>query len=43
MQTDLAITQKEIDVIVLNKPYSIKTAQTLNGIKLIWTTDALKI
>ncbi|GAA9267720.1 hypothetical protein HpHA227_03990 [Helicobacter pylori] len=43
VQTDLAITQKEIDVIVLNKPYSIKTAQTLNGIKLIWTTDALKI
>ncbi|WQU89555.1 ThaI family type II restriction endonuclease [Helicobacter pylori] len=43
VQTDLAITQKEIDVIVLNKPYSIKTAQTLNGIKLIWTTDVLKI
>ncbi|GAA9571541.1 hypothetical protein HpHA50_27660 [Helicobacter pylori] len=35
VQTDLAITQKEVDVIVLNKPYSIKTAQTLNGIKLI--------
>ncbi|GAA7185804.1 hypothetical protein HpCS39_14900 [Helicobacter pylori] len=43
VQTDLTITQKEIDAIVLNKPYSIKTAQTLNGIKLIWTTDALKI
>ncbi|KFH29402.1 ThaI family type II restriction endonuclease [Helicobacter pylori] len=43
VQTDLVITQKEIDVIVLNKPYSIKTAQTLNGIKLIWTTDVLKI
>ncbi|ANH47570.1 ThaI family type II restriction endonuclease [Helicobacter pylori] len=43
VQTDLAITQKEIDVIVLNKPYSIKTAQTLNSIKLIWTTDTLKI
>ncbi|WP_104712110.1 ThaI family type II restriction endonuclease [Helicobacter cetorum] len=42
VQTDLAITQKEIDVIVLNKPYSIKTAQTLSSIKLIWTTDALK-
>ncbi|GAA9349329.1 hypothetical protein TH0599_14590 [Helicobacter pylori] len=43
VQTDLTITQKEIDAIVLNKPYSIKTAQTLNGIKLIWTTDVLKI
>jgi hypothetical protein len=40
--TDLPITQSEVDVIVLGRPLSIKTAtgSSFHNVKLIWTVDA---
>lgn len=44
VETDLPITEPEIDVKVFNKPISIKTitGKSLSGVKLIWTVDAQK-
>ena len=42
IETDIPITQREIDVKLFNNPISIKTAtgKNPNGLKLIWTVDA---
>lgn len=42
VETDIPITQSEVDVRVYNEPISIKTitAKQLRGIKLSWTVDA---
>ena len=44
VRTDIPITEKEIDVIVFDKPISIKTFtnKQIVGVKLIWTVDAQK-
>jgi len=44
VETDIPITETEVDVKVYNKPISIKTITGANptGIKLIWTVDAEK-
>ncbi len=44
VKTDIRITEKETDVIVFDKPISIKTFtnKKIVGVKLIWTVDALK-
>jgi hypothetical protein len=43
VNTDIPITEKEIDVKVFNRPISIKTktGRSLSGIKIIWTVDAI--
>jgi hypothetical protein len=45
VKTDIGITQAETDVIVFNKPVSIKTitGKKAKGIKLIWTVDLKKV
>lgn len=43
VKTDLPITEAETDVILYEKPISIKTISgNLGGVKLIWTVDAKK-
>ena len=44
VETDIPITEAEVDVVVFGEPVSIKTitAKKLGGIKLIWTVDAQK-
>lgn len=43
VKTDIPITKPEIDVILFEKPISIKTITgNLGGVKLIWTVDAKK-
>jgi hypothetical protein len=44
IDTDIAITEPEIDVKVFGNPVSIKTisGRSLMGIKLIWTVDSTK-
>lgn len=44
VKTNIAVTEKETDVIVFNKPISIKTFtnKKVIGVKLIWTVDAQK-
>lgn len=44
VETDLPITEPEIDVKVFNKPVFIKTitGKNFSGVKLIWTVDAQK-
>ena len=44
IKTNISITEKETDVIVFNKPISIKTvtSKKVIGVKLIWTVDAKK-
>ncbi len=43
VQTDIPITESEVDVEVFENPISIKTISGKNsGIKLIWTVDAEK-
>lgn len=45
VQTEIPITEAEVDVIVFNNPISIKTitGKNFNGVKLIWTVDKLKV
>lgn len=45
VKTDIPITEKETDVIVFDKPVSIKTVtnKKVVGVKLIWTVDAQKV
>ncbi|MEK7497596.1 MAG: ThaI family type II restriction endonuclease [Patescibacteria group bacterium] len=44
VKTDLPITEPETDVILYEKPISIKTVSgNLGGVKLIWTVDAKKV
>ncbi len=43
VETDVPITEPETDVILYEKPVSIKTISgNLGGVKLIWTVDAKK-
>ncbi len=44
VETELAITEPELDVKLYGNPISIKTItdSKIRGIKLIWTVDALK-
>jgi hypothetical protein len=44
VETDIPITEPEVDVKLFGKPISIKTitGATLSGVKLIWTVDAQK-
>lgn len=43
VKTDIPITKSETDVILFDKPISIKTVTgNLVGVKLIWTVDAQK-
>lgn len=42
VDTDIPITEPEVDVKLFGKPISIKTITGLGGIKLIWTVDAKK-
>ena len=44
VNTKIPINKKEVDVIVFNKPISIKTilGKTIKNIKLIWTVDYKK-
>lgn len=41
VKTDIPITQQEVDVLLFEKPISIKTIsdKNLTGVKLIWTVD----
>lgn len=43
VDTDIPITEPEMDVVVLGKPLSIKTITGWGGIKVIWTVDAQKV
>lgn len=44
VKIDIPITAKEVDLIVMNQPISIKTVtgKKINGVKLIWTVDQEK-
>ena len=44
VETEIPITEPEVDVKLFGKPISIKTitGKRLNGVKLIWTVDAQK-
>ena len=44
VETEIPITESEVDVKVFRKPISIKTitGKNLGGVKLIWTVDAEK-
>ncbi len=44
VQTEIPITEPEVDVILFEKPVSIKTitGKTFGGVKLVWTVDAKK-
>ncbi|MDX2048073.1 MAG: ThaI family type II restriction endonuclease [Chitinophagaceae bacterium] len=44
VKTDIPITEAETDILLYNKPISIKTitGKNFGGIKLIWTVDAQK-
>lgn len=44
VQTEIPITEAEVDVRVFNRPISIKTITRKNfgGVKLIWTVDKVK-
>ena len=44
VETEISITEPEVDVKLFNKPISIKTitGKSLSGVKLIWTVDAQK-
>lgn len=44
VKSDIPITESEVDVLLYNKPISIKTisGKKFGGIKLIWTVDSQK-
>lgn len=42
VDTDVPITEREIDVRVFGHPISIKTITGMGGVKIIWTVDAQK-
>lgn len=44
VETNIGITEPEVDVKLFNKPISIKTiTKKLSGVKLIWTVDYKKV
>jgi hypothetical protein len=42
VETNIAITEPEVDVKLFGQPISIKTITGLGGLKIIWTVDAQK-
>jgi len=42
VDTNIPITEREIDVKLFGQPISIKTVTALGGVKIIWTVDAKK-
>ena len=44
VQTDILITEPEVDVKLFGRPISVKTimGRGLSGVKLVWTVDAQK-
>lgn len=42
VETELPITEPEVDVKLFGQPVSIKTITGLGGVKIIWTVDAQK-
>lgn len=42
VETEIPITEPEVDVKVFGEPVSIKTVTKNGGIKAVWTVDALK-
>lgn len=42
VETNIAITEPEVDVKLFGQPISIKTITGLGGVKIIWTVDAQK-
>jgi len=42
VETDIPITEPEVDVKLFGKPINIKTITGLGGVKIIWTVDAQK-
>lgn len=42
VDTEISITEPEVDVELLGHPVSIKTITGLGGVKVIWTVDAQK-
>jgi len=43
VETEIPITEKEIDVKLFGHPISIKTITGMGGVKVIWTVDAQKV
>lgn len=43
VETNIPITEPEVDVKLFNQPISIKTITGNNGVKLIWTVDREKV
>lgn len=43
VETDIPITEREIDVKLFGYPISIKTITGMGGVKIIWTVDAQKV
>lgn len=42
VETDIPITEPEVDVKLFGRPINIKTITGLGGVKIIWTVDAQK-
>jgi hypothetical protein len=42
VQSEIPITEREIDVLVFDNPISIKTITGKGGVKVIWTVDPIK-
>ena len=42
VETQIRITEPEVDVKLFGKPVSIKTITGMGGVKIIWTVDAQK-
>jgi len=42
VETEIPITEPEVDVKVFDQPINIKTITGLGGVKIIWTVDAQK-
>jgi hypothetical protein len=43
VETNIPITEKEIDLKLFGHPISIKTITGMGGVKVIWTVDAQKV
>ena len=43
VETEIPITEREVDVKLFGHPISIKTITGMGGVKIIWTVDAQKV
>ena len=43
VQTEIPITEPEVDVILFGQPISIKSITGSGGVKVVWTVDAQKV